>query len=351
MNIPHTVPVAGSSQRIHLPLVDNYQRIHRSMRISVTDVCNIRCQYCMPDGEVRFLSQDRHLTYPEITRIVQVCAALGIENYRLTGGEPLVRAGLHELVGAMLDIRGVADVALTTNGMLLKAQLPQLVAAGLRRVNISLDTLNEQTFQRLSRRAGLNQVLEGIEAALAEPSLQVRLNALVLRHVNLEDVIELVRFARARRATIRFIEFMPLDAEQAWNQQRMVSGNELRELLTREFGSLTPCRPLDAAQPATDYSFSDGSSIGFIDSVSQPFCSRCDRLRLTSDGKLRNCLFGKQEWDVGQLLRRGASNRTANLEQDLERLLRECVKAKAAAHGIDDPQFERPNRAMYQIGG
>jgi GTP 3',8-cyclase len=351
MNRLRSVSLANQPRPIRLPLVDRYQRVHRAMRISVTDVCNIRCQYCMPDGEVKFLAKDRHLSYSQIARVVQVCAGLGIKDYRLTGGEPLVRPGLHELISSLLEIRGVADVALTTNGMLLKDQLPQLVAAGLRRVNISLDTLSEDTFKRLSRRAGLHLVLEGIEAALSEPRLQVRLNALVLRDVNLPDIIELVQFAKTRQITMRFIEFMPLDAERTWNQTRMVAGQELRELLASHFGPLTPHKSLDPAQPATDYTFADGTSVGFIDSVSQPFCSRCDRLRLTSDGKLRNCLFGKQEWDIGQLLSQPASQYPAELDQQLETLLRECVDAKAAAHGIDDPQFQPPARAMYQIGG
>lgn len=343
--------IDGRSPSIRLPLVDRHQRIHRAMRISVTDVCNIRCQYCMPDGDVKFLASDRHLTYEQIARVVQVCADLGIENYRLTGGEPLVRPGLHELIDQLIRISGVTDVAITTNGMLLKPQLPQLVQAGLKRINISLDTLSEATFKKLSRRDGLHQVLEGIEAALAEPKVQVRLNALVLRDINRQDVVELVRFARARQITIRFIEFMPLDAQRAWNQTRMVSGHELRELLQAEFGSLTPLNATDPAQPASDYAFDDGSRVGFIDAVSQPFCSRCDRLRLTSDGKLRNCLFGKQEWDVGQLLGQLYAGTSQELDSQLEHLIRECVLAKAAAHGIDDPEFQPPTRAMYQIGG
>lgn len=351
MNSLPSLPLPSDPKAVRLPLIDRFQRVHRAMRISVTDVCNIRCQYCMPDGQVHFLPHDQHLTFAQIARIVRVCAALGIQEYRLTGGEPLVRPGLHELVSDLLDIQGVADVALTTNGMLLKTQLPELVAAGLRRVNISLDTLNEQTFQRLSRRAGLYQVLEGIEAVLAEPALKVRLNALVLRDVNFEDVIELVEFAKTRRVTLRFIEFMPLDAERAWQQHRVVSGEELRQLLSNRFGPLTPVRAEDPAQPASDYVFADGSKVGFIDSVSQPFCSRCDRLRLTSDGKLRNCLFGKQEWDIGQLLKQSANLASDDLDRSLERLLRECVLAKNAAHGIADPQFQPPARAMYQIGG
>jgi GTP 3',8-cyclase len=350
-SLPHAASRPSSNPSIRLPLVDRFQRVHRAMRISVTDVCNIRCQYCMPDGDVKFLSNDSHLTFSQIAQVVRVSASFGVESYRLTGGEPLIRPGLHELVAKLLGIPGVRDVALTTNGMMLRSQLPQLVAAGLGRVNISLDTLSEETFKRLSRRSGLHQVLDGIEAALSEPKLTVRLNALVLRDVNIQGVVELVQFAKQRRVTMRFIEFMPLDAERAWSQNRLVTGHELRQILSQHFGPLTPIASIDPAQPASDYSFEDGSKVGFVDSVSAPFCSRCDRLRLTSDGKLRNCLFGKQEWDLKMLLNQSPEGGSVELERQIELQLRDCIQAKMAAHGIDDPLFQPPARAMYQIGG
>lgn len=333
-----------------LPLLDQHHRIHRSMRISVTDVCNIRCQYCMPDGPVQFLPNNQLLSYQQIAQIAAVCSELGIEKYRITGGEPLARPNLHELFESLAKIPGIKDVALTTNGMMLKDQVAALVAAGLRRVNISLDTLQEETFQKLSRRSGLSRVLEGIEAALDQPQLSVRLNALVLRDVNLNDVVELVLFANSRKVTMRFIEFMPLDASRSWTQSRMVSGSELRQLLSDRVGPLTPVASNNPAQPSTDYQFADGSCVGFIDSVSSPFCSRCDRLRLTADGKLRNCLFGKEEWNVKTLFAT-CNDDPLEFRQQFEKTIRDCVLAKAAAHGIDKAQFQPPERAMYQIGG
>ncbi len=334
---------------IQLPLIDRHHRVHRSMRISVTDVCNIRCQYCMPDGQIAFLPQDRHLSYSQIARIVAACTRLGIHDYRITGGEPLMRPNLDQLIARLTELNGVDQVAITTNGMLLKSQLPALMQAGLKRVNISLDTLNDATFQRMSRRAGLERVLEGVEAALDQPQLTIRLNALILRDVNLNDVVELVKFARSRQVTIRFIEFMPLDGSRSWSTDRMVSGHELRQHIADRVGALHLVPSDNPSQPSTDYQFEDGSRVGFIDSVTSPFCNRCDRIRLTSDGKLRNCLFGTREWNVTDLL--AAYTDELQFRQQFEVRIRECVMAKAAAHGIDQPSFQQPERAMYQIGG
>lgn len=336
-------------ERPTLPLLDRHNRIHRSMRISVTDVCNIRCRYCMPGDAVQFMPPEQHLSYDELASIVRVCVRLGIHDYRITGGEPLTRPGLAELFSRLNDIAGVQSLALTTNGMMLKDQLSELTSAGLRRVNISLDTLRDDVFQKLCRRSGLHKVLEGIEAAVDEPRIQLRLNALVLRDINLEDAVELVAFARARRITLRFIEFMPLDADRSWTSQKMVSGQELREILANRFGAMLPVKSNNASQPSVDYQFEDGSQVGFIDSVSSPFCNLCDRLRLTADGKLRNCLFGKEEWDLKGTL--AISNNEAEFSTTLEQTIRNCVDAKAAAHGIETQGFQRPQRSMYQIGG
>jgi cyclic pyranopterin phosphate synthase len=291
------------------------------------------------------------MSFSEIQRVVQVASSLGIEDYRLTGGEPLMRSNLADLIDMMVSTPKVRDVALTTNGMLLAKLLPDLADAGLRRINISLDTLSEDTFKILSRRVGLNRVLEGIEAALSDPRIVVRLNALVLRDINLKQVVELVRFATSRGVTIRFIEFMPLDADRTWNRGSVVTGKELRELLCSEIGAMQPCDRSNQAQPAIDYHFMDGSRVGFIDTVSEPFCGGCDRLRLTADGKLKNCLFGREEWDVLGILRTDALRDITTIDSRLADLLRDCCIAKARAHGINTSDFELSDRAMYQIGG
>lgn len=301
----------------------------------------------MPADGAQFLPNENLLSFDLIERFVRSVVPLGISNVRLTGGEPLLRRGLSQLVARLCAIEGVEDLALTTNGMLLEAQLPEFLVAGLKRVNISLDTLSEDVFHRLSRRSGIEKVLSGIDAACRAPGLSVKLNALILRDVNLGGVLEMVDFASQRDLDLRFIEFMPLDGERAWNAQRMVSGAELMELIESAFGRLEPLESQDPSRPSRDYRFSDGrpGRIGFINSVSAPFCSGCDRLRLTADGKVRNCLFSQQEWDVAPILRH------ENSAEALAEQLRDCLSAKHAAHGIDSPEFLPPARAMYQIGG
>lgn len=349
--VTNHLPIAGdtvtaSAGRAN-QLVDRFGRVHRSLRVSVIDACNIRCQYCMPAEGVEFLPRHRLLDFDHIERFVRTVVGMGIRKVRLTGGEPLLRTDLHHLVARLRAIDGVQELALTTNGMLLDRQIEALVAAGLQRINISLDTLSEPTFHQLTRREGLSRVLSGIEATTRFPQLQLKLNSLVLRDVNLADIYDLVDFARQRACTLRFIEFMPLDSDRQWSESRMVSGEELRGLLTQRFGPLLRCADVDPSQPASDYEFVRGAGrIGFIDSVSKPFCAGCDRLRLTADGKLRNCLFGTEEWDVGELLRQ----EPFDVEQ-LQSLMRRGTLAKHAAHGIASPDFQPPARAMYQIGG
>ena len=328
-------------------LVDRWGRVHRSLRISVTDACNIRCQYCMPAVDVPFLPRERLLSYEAIARIVRVAAAHGVHKARITGGEPLMRPGLDRLIAMLARIEPLSDLALTTNGMLLAPVVADLAAAGLRRVNISLDTLSDATFRQMSRRDGLRRVLDGIDAARATAGLHVKLNALVLRDVNLDDVVALVEFACERQLEMRFIEFMPLDGDRRWSTDRMVRGDELRSLIASRLGPLRPVEPSDPAQPARDYELvRHGGRVGFIDSVSHPFCGGCDRLRLTADGKLRNCLFGREEWDVAAWAADAAAD-----EASLVALLRACLAAKHPSHGIADADFQPPRRAMYQIGG
>lgn len=328
------------------PLVDRLGRVHHSLRISVTDRCNIRCFYCMPNENVRFKPREELLTFEEIARFVGVVVQLGVNRLRLTGGEPLVRAELPRLVEQLAALPGIEDLALTTNGILLAEQADALRRAGLRRVNISLDTLNEATFQRISRREGLDRVLGGIDAAQRAGFDSIRLNAIAIRGLTEAEIVPLARYARNSGLELRFIEFMPLDAEEHWRAKDVLDGATIRRTLESEFGPLVPMDPPHPSQPAVDFAYADGGGrIGLIHPVSQPFCSACDRLRLTAEGQVRNCLFSSSEWDVRQLLRGGGS------DHEISELVRDCVWAKAPAHGIGSDEFIRPERAMYQIGG
>ena len=341
------------------PLTDTHGRTHTSLRISVTDRCNIRCFYCMPNENVRFRPRDEILTFEEITRFVSVVSQMGVHRLRLTGGEPLVRADLPRLVKMLAAIPGINDLALTTNGILLAEQAAELRSAGLHRLNISLDTLNEETFQKISRREGLDRVLAGIAAAQRVGFDQIRLNAIAIQGLTEDEIIPLAGFARERGLELRFIEFMPLDAEQHWQSTDVLDGNKIREILEAEFGPLTPVGRTHPGQPATDFEYADGRGrIGLIQPVSQPFCSACDRLRLTAEGQIRNCLFSTAEWDARAILRGQATvggvsdaDRGAHDDDTLATLIRDCIQAKAPAHGINTVDFIRPDRAMYQIGG
>jgi cyclic pyranopterin phosphate synthase len=327
-------------------LVDRFGRLHKSLRISVTDRCNIRCFYCMPDENVRFRPREEILTFEEITRFTRVAAGLGVRKIRLTGGEPLVRSGLATLVALLKAIPGIEEIAVTTNAILLREQAQALREAGLDRVNISLDTLSEATFRQISRREGLDKVLDGIRAAKEVGFERIRLNCVAIRGVTESEAAALVAYARDRGLEMRFIEFMPLDAEQNWKSDQVISGEELRRLITEALGPLEPQPRPDPAQPATDYRLTQGGGmVGFINPVSEPFCEACDRLRITAEGKVRNCLFSSEEWDARALLRGGGS------DDEIIALLQDCIAAKKPGHGIDSPEFLRPERAMYQIGG
>ncbi len=327
-------------------LIDSFGRVHRNLRISVTDRCNIRCFYCMPNEAVTFQPRSELLTFEEIVRFVHVVAPLGVNRLRLTGGEPLVRAELPKLVAALAQVPGIEDLAMTTNGLLLADQAPALKAAGLRRLNISLDTLNESTYRHITRRGGLARVLDGIALAQRLGFERIRLNAVVIRGVTENDIVPLAGFAREHDVELRFLEFMPLDADRRWQDEHVVSGDEICARLEETFGPLVPADRPDPSQPAMDFRFADGRGrIGLISPVTQPFCHDCNRLRITAEGQVRNCLFSTVEWDARQLLRNGGS------DQQLAALVQTCVSAKKAGHGIDSPAFVRPERAMYQIGG
>lgn len=327
-------------------LVDGFGRVHTDLRISITDRCNLRCFYCMPADAVQFKPRAELLSYEEIERFVRVVVPLGVKKIRLTGGEPLVRSGVAGLVRRLASVPGISDLALTTNGLLLPELAEELHTAGLSRLNISLDAMDESTFRQIARRKGLERVLAGILAARDAGFRRIRLNAVSIRGLTERQIIPLARFARQHGFELRFIEYMPLDAEGNWRKDQVLSGDDVRAILEREFGPLEPVVRKDASQPATDYQYRDGGGrLGFINPISHSFCSSCNRLRLTAEGQVRNCLFSTTEWDARAILRGGGS------DAELAALIRSAVGAKRAGHGIDTPDFVKPQRAMYQIGG
>jgi cyclic pyranopterin phosphate synthase len=326
-------------------LIDGFGRVHTDLRLSVTDRCNLRCTYCMP-AEVVFRPREELLSFEEIARVAEVAAEEGIRTIRLTGGEPLLRRDLDRLVALLVAIPGIDEVTATTNGVLLAEQAAGLAAAGLTRLNVSLDAIREPAFERLTRRHGLERVLAGLAAARIAGFRAIRINAVSIRGLSEEEIVPLAEFCRREGFHLRFIEFMPLDADGGWEDERVLSGDEVRAILAREIGPLEPLAVGDLGQPAVDWRWADGGGlVGFIDPVTRPFCDRCDRLRLTADGQFRNCLFSTTEWDVRAALRGGGT------DAEIAALLRACVAAKRAAHGIGSPGFERPARAMYEIGG
>jgi cyclic pyranopterin phosphate synthase len=324
------------------PLVDGFGRVHRDLRISVTDRCNFRCTYCMPAEGMKWLPRDQVLSFEEIERIARVCVQqFGVDSIRLTGGEPTVRAHLPVLVGKLAALG--ADLALTTNGAMLRTMAGDLVAAGLRRVNISLDTLRRDRFVTLTRRDELGNVLDGIEAAKEAGLDPVKVNVVVMRGVNDDEVVDLATFGRDRGVVVRFIEWMPLDADQRWESDAVVSQDEI-------LGAINAIYPVDAIQrghePAERFAYRDGlGEVGVIPSVTRPFCGSCDRIRLTADGQLRSCLFAVDEVDLRALLRGGES------DDGVAAAVQRCVAAKWAGHMIGQVQFVRPRRSMSQIGG
>lgn len=327
-------------------LVDSFGRSHNNLRISVTDRCNLRCFYCMPEHDPEFMPRAELLTFEEIERIVRIGTTLGIDRVRLTGGEPLVRRELYKLVAAVGDVPGIRDVGLTTNGIFLSDQAQQLRDAGLSRLNISLDALDPETFQKMTRRDSIEQVLQGIEAARLAGFAPIKINAVSVRGLTEDQIIPFGELARQGDVDVRFIEFMPLDAENQWEREKVLFAHEIIAALESEFGPLDPQPTNDKRAPATRYRFRDGKgSIGLIASVSQPFCGSCNRFRLTADGKLRNCLFSLEESDVRDLLRHGGS------DSDIAAVMQSCIRAKREGHEINSARFIQPERPMHSIGG
>ncbi len=329
-----------------IPLVDNFGRLHNNLRISVTDRCNIRCFYCMPEISVKFEPQENLLTFEEIERFVRVAVGLGVRKLRITGGEPLVRKNLATLIQKLTLIDGIEDLALTTNGVLLTEQAEELYQAGLRRINVHLDTLDRERFRQISRRDELNRVLEGIETCLRLGYGPIKINAVAVKDLAEPDIVPLARYGRERGIEVRYIEFMPLDAQGLWERERVFLAADVRATLERGIGPLEEVPDCDPRAPATVYRFADGvGSVGFIASISQPFCLNCNRIRLTADGKLRYCLFAIEETDVMALLRGGAAD-TAIADA-----IRSSVAGKWIGHEINSERFVPPPRPMYSIGG
>ncbi|HEY2785700.1 MAG TPA: GTP 3',8-cyclase MoaA [Fimbriiglobus sp.] len=326
-------------------LVDTFGRVHNNLRISVTDRCNLRCTYCMPE-DVTFLDRAELLTFEEIAEFVRIAAPLGIDKIRLTGGEPLMRKGMPTLVELLARIPGIRDIGLTTNGLLLADQAQQLFDAGLRRLNVSLDTLDPGRFRELSRRDGLENVLAGLTAAKWAGFRPIKLNAVCIRGVNDCDAVPLARYCREQGFELRFIEYMPIGAD-AWERDKVFPAHEILELLDREVAPLTPAPDYDPRAPAMDFDYADGGGrIGLIASISRPFCASCNRLRLTADGKLRHCLFALEETDVKGLLRAARPDPAA-----VAAAIRATVWAKWAGHEINLASFVKPQRTMHAIGG
>jgi GTP 3',8-cyclase len=328
------------------PLVDRYGRVHTNLRISVTDRCNIRCFYCMPETEVRFAPRSEILDFEEIERFARIAASLGIDKLRVTGGEPLLRRELPSLIGRLAAISGIRDLALTTNGVLLEQLAEPLYQAGLRRLNVHIDTLDRARFAQITRRDDLPRVLAGLAAAQRAGYEKIKLNAVAVKNLVEPDIVPLARFARDNGFEVRYIEFMPLDAQSLWDRSKVLLADEIIETLSREISPLFPVPDPDPRAPATEYRYADGGgAVGFIASVSRPFCLNCNRLRLTADGKLRYCLFAIEEDDVKGPMRAGAS------DEEIGALIRSNISGKWLGHEINSSKFVAPPRPMYSIGG
>jgi cyclic pyranopterin phosphate synthase len=345
VRMPGPAPV--DAQVPGAPLIDTHGRVHRDLRISLTDRCSLRCTYCMPEQGNEWLARTSILGLDEIERVARVAAASGITTFRLTGGEPLLRTDIVEVVRRLAAVTGPdgpVQIAMTTNGIRLREVLPQLIDAGLSRVNISLDTLRRDRFRDLTRRDRLDEVLDGIAAARDCGLRPLKINAVAMRGVNDDEIVDLVEFAIAHDAQMRFIEQMPLDAGHTWDRSQMVTRDEILAALAARF-TLTPV-PGRGGAPAEKWALDGGPhTVGVIASVTAPFCGDCDRLRLTADGQLRNCLFSTTEYDLLPILRAGDG------DDAIDAMLRSCVHGKLPGHAINDPAFLQPARGMNAIGG
>jgi GTP 3',8-cyclase len=325
-------------------LIDTFGRTHNNLRISVTDRCNLRCTYCMPE-EVTFMDRHNLLSFEEIEHFVRIAAPLGIDKIRLTGGEPLLRRDLARLVAMLAAVPGIRDIGMTTNGMLLEAQAQALFDAGLRRINISLDALSPERFRLLTRRDGVDKVLAGIEACRRAGFAPIKINAVSIRGVTEHEVAPLARYAREKRLEMRFIEYMPIGADN-WEREKVYFAHEILEQIDNQVAPLVPAKHQDPRAPALEFEYLDGGgAVGIIASVSRPFCLSCNRVRLTADGKLRNCLFALEEVDIKTMLRNAVP------DEQIAQTLKQNVTDKWEGHEINTSRFIKPLRTMHAIGG
>ena len=325
--------------------MDTFGRIAKDLRVSLTDHCNLRCTYCMPAEGLPWMKSRQMMTDDEFVRLVGIFTSLGVEKVRLTGGEPTLRPGLVELVARFAAVRPRPELAMTTNGIGLDKLAGPLAEAGLNRVNVSLDTVDPEIFRALTRRDRLSDVMAGLEAAAAAGLTPVKVNAVAMRE-NEAAISDLLDWCLERDYDLRFIEQMPLDAQHSWNRTTMVSASEVHEMLSRRH-ELTPCPTAERGSAPAELFFVGGgpATVGIIASVTAPFCAGCDRVRLTADGMVRNCLFSRGEVDLRGPMRAGAT------DGDLVRLIRGEMWRKARGHGIGDPDFTQPARPMSAIGG
>ncbi|GJL79231.1 MAG: GTP 3',8-cyclase [Nitrospinaceae bacterium] len=326
-------------------LVDGMGRTIVNLRISVTDRCNFRCTYCMPADNVEFMDREKLLTFEELTRVASVVSKMGINRLRLTGGEPLMRKDLPQLIKMLSQVEGIDDIAMTTNAFFLKEHAKNLKDAGLKRLNVSLDALDQEKFKHVNRRDCLQQVLDGLQEAAKVGFKSIKINAVAMKNFSETEIISLIEMGRSDGFEVRFIEFMPLDSDQAWERDKVLFGHEIVDLI-REKYELIPIDNSLEIGPASEYKFADGKGkIGIITAVSNPFCDHCNRIRMTADGKLRTCLFSTHETNLKELIRSGASDATI-----VETIL-QAVAIKEPGHKINLDDFERPQRAMHAIGG
>lgn len=326
-------------------LKDGMGRTIVNLRISVTDRCNFRCTYCMPADNVEFMDRAKLLSFEELTRVAGVVAKMGIYRLRLTGGEPLLRKDLPVLVRMLSQVDGIEDLAMTTNAFFLKKYALALREAGLKRLNISLDAMDKEKFAHVNRRDCLNEVLEGLAAARDAGFSSIKINSVAMRGFSEDEILDLVAYGRSDGFEIRFIEFMPLDADQIWERDKVLFGHEILDIIQRKY-PLEPIRDSLEIGPASEYRFADGlGKIGIITAVSNPFCDFCNRIRMTADGKLRTCLFSNREHNLKELIRGGAS------DADIEACIRQALVTKEPGHKINLDDFQRPARAMHAIGG